>query len=422
MPIPLLLTKLLPPPLPAGVVPRERLLDQLDLGLAQGHRLTLVSAQAGAGKTTLLASWFHRRLKHRGLNPSWLALDSTDNEPARFLTYLITALQQAAPLIDNGLLAALNSPQTPPVAALVTELINQLTEVKTPLVLFLDDYHLIENLDIHQAVAFILEHQPPSLHLVLATRADPTLPLARLRARNQLTELRAVDLRFTADEAMTFLNEVMGLRLTAQDIEALGARTEGWIAGLQLAALSLRGKDGTAAADFISAFGGTHHFVLDYLAEEVFQLQPQPVRSFLLQTAILDRLCGPLCDAITQPESGRLDGQARLEQLVADNLFLLPLDEERRWFRYHRLFADLLRQRLERTRPDLIASLHRKAADWLAANGFAGEAIEHWLAAGNYHEAAQLAEARGFEMLEHGQLGDRAVSYTHLTLPTSDLV
>ena len=404
MPIPLLLTKLLPPPLPAGVVPRERLLDQLDLGLAQGHRLTLVSAQAGAGKTTLLASWFHRRLKHRGLNPSWLALDSTDNEPARFLTYLITALQQAAPLIDNGLLAALSSPQTPPVAALATELINQLTEVKTPLVLFLDDYHLIENLDIHQAVAFILEHQPPSLHLVLATRADPTLPLARLRARNQLTELRAVDLRFTADEAMTFLNEVMGLRLTAQDIEALGARTEGWIAGLQLAALSLRGKDGTAAADFISAFGGTHHFVLDYLAEEVFQLQPQPVRSFLLQTAILDRLCGPLCDAITQPESGRLDGQARLEQLVADNLFLLPLDEERRWFRYHRLFADLLRQRLERTRPDLIASLHRKAADWLAANGFAGEAIEHWLAAGNYHEAAQLAEARGFEMLEHGQL------------------
>ena len=316
MPIPLLLTKLLPPPLPAGVVPRERLLDQLDLGLAQGHRLTLVSAQAGAGKTTLLASWFHRRLKHRGLNPSWLALDSTDNEPARFLTYLITALQQAAPLIDNGLLAALNSPQTPPVAALVTELINQLTEVKTPLVLFLDDYHLIENLDIHQAVAFILEHQPPSLHLVLATRADPTLPLARLRARNQLTELRAVDLRFTADEAMTFLNEVMGLRLTAQDIEALGARTEGWIAGLQLAALSLRGKDGTAAADFVSAFGGTHHFVLDYLAEEVFQLQPQPVQSFLLQTAILDRLCGPLCDAITQPESGRLDGQARCERPV----------------------------------------------------------------------------------------------------------
>jgi LuxR family maltose regulon positive regulatory protein len=404
MAIPLLRTKLLQPQLQAGPIRRERLLNELDLGLTQGRRLTLVSAQAGAGKTTLLADWLHGRLKGRGWDVGWLALDPADNEPTRFLTYLLAALQQALPALDGGLMAVLDSPQAPPVEALLTALINQLSELQAPVTLVLDDYHVIEELAIHQALAFLLEHQPPSLHLVVATRADPALPLARLRARNQLTELRAADLRFTAEEAAAFLNDFMGLRLVAGEIAALEARTEGWIVGLQLAALSLRGKDSAAAADFIAAFSGTQQFVLDYLAEEVFQQQPDPVQSFMLQTAILDRLCGPLCDAVTLPVPDTGESQMMLERLVEANLFVLPLDEERRWFRYHRLFADLLRQRLERSRADQTAGLHGRAAGWLAANGFAGEAFDHWLAAGAYDEAARLVEEQGFKMLEQGQL------------------
>ena len=252
MTIPLLRTKLLFPPLPAGVVLREGLLDQLDLGLAHGSRLTLISAQAGAGKTTLLASWIHQRLQGRGLGRGWLTLDSADNQPARYLTYLLAALQQAAPVLDDSMGSALTSPQPPPVESLLTGLINQLDDLQAPLVLFLDDYHLIETLAIHQALGFLIEHQPSTLHLVVASRADPPLPLARLRARNQLTELRATDLRFTAREAAIFLNESMGLQLAAAEVAALEARTEGWIAGMQLAALALRGKDNAAAASFIA--------------------------------------------------------------------------------------------------------------------------------------------------------------------------
>ncbi|MCB0254373.1 MAG: AAA family ATPase [Anaerolineae bacterium] len=404
MTLTLLRTKLLPPPSPPSVIQRERLLDQLDRGLAQGRKLTLVSAQAGAGKTTLLAGWLHRRLKQRALAVGWLGLDPADNDPTRFLSYLLAAFQEAAPALDDSLQSTMRSPQPPPAEVLLTALINQLSELATPLVIFLDDYHLIETLAIHQALTFLLDHQPANLHLVLATRADPALPLARLRTRDQLNELRISDLRFSTEEAARFLNNGMNLQLTSNDIQTLESRTEGWVAGLQLAGLSLRGRDLAATTAFIAAFGGTHHFVLDYLAEEVFQQQTEQVQSFLLQTAILERLCGPLCDAVTRPGSGLLDSQSMLERLVEENLFLLPLDEERRWFRYHRLFADLLRQRLARSSPELVNTLHRRAAGWLSTNGYPGEAFEHWLAADAGEEAAQLAEELGFEMLEQGQL------------------
>src|SRR3990170_4902111 len=292
MSTPILATKLyIPPPRPK-IVLRPRLIERLNEGLSSGRKLTLISAPAGFGKTTLVSEWVAGCERP----VAWLSLDEGDNDPTRFLTYLVAALQTIAANIGEGVLGVLQSPQPPPTEAILTALLNEITTIPDNFVLVLDDYHVIDAKPVDDALTFLLEHLPPQMHLVIATREDPDLPLARLRARGQLTELRAPDLRFTLSEAAGFLNQVMGLNLSAEDIASLETRTEGWIAGLQLAALSMQGhKDATS---FIKSFTGSHHFVLDYLVEEVLQQQSESVQTFLLRTSILDRMCGPLCDAV----------------------------------------------------------------------------------------------------------------------------
>src|SRR5438045_2785565 len=327
---PILATKLYLPRLRPNVVSRPRLIERLNEGL---HRnLTLIAAPAGFGKTTLISQW----VASCDRQVAWLSLDEGDSDPTRFLTYLVAALRTIAPTLGEGVLGALQSPQPPPPEAMLTALLNDLTTISDHLVLVLDDYHVLDAKAVDHALTYLVEHLPPQMHLVIATREDPQLPLARLRARGQWTELRAVDLRFSTSEAAAFLNQVMGLSLSAADIAALEDHTEGWIAGLQLAALSMQGHQDVAG--FIRAFAGDHRYIVDYLVEEVLQRQPEPVRSFLLQTAILDRLSGPLCDAVT----GQEEGSARLEALVRGNFFVVPLDDKRRWYRYHHLFADVL--------------------------------------------------------------------------------
>jgi LuxR family maltose regulon positive regulatory protein len=328
MSAPILATKLyIPPPRP-NVVLRPRLIERLNTGL---HRkLTLISAPAGFGKTTLVSEWVAACQRP----VAWLSLDDGDNDLSRFLAYLVAALQtlaqsERAPAIGAGMLAVLQSPQPPPTESLLTILLNDITAVPDNFVLVLDDYHLIEAQPIDQALTFLLQHLPPQMHLVIATRENPPLPLARLRAQGQLSELRAADLRFTPDEAAAFLNQVMGLGLSAEEVTALETRTEGWIVGLQMAALSMQGRTDTAS--FIQAFAGDNRYIVDYLVEEVLQRQPEHVRNFLLQTAILDRMSGPLCDAVT----GQNEGGMLLEILERGNLFVVPLDDKRQWYRYH---------------------------------------------------------------------------------------
>jgi LuxR family maltose regulon positive regulatory protein len=380
MATPVLVTKLfLPSPRPT-VVPRPRLIERLNEGL---HRnLTLISAPAGFGKTTLVSAW----VAGCGRSTAWLSLDDGDNDPARFLAYLVAAVRTIAADPGAGVPAELQSAQPPPTEAILTALLNEITTLPGGFVLVLDDYHLIDAKPVDDALTFLLEHLPPRMHLVIATRADPQLPLARLRARGQLTELRAADLRFTASEAAEFLNPVMGLHLSAADIAALEDRTEGWIAGLQLAALSLRGRQD--APEFIRAFAGDHRYIVDYLVEEVLRRQPRPVRDFLLQTAILDRLHGPLCDAVT----GQEGGNARLEALERGNFFVVPLDDRRHWYRYHHLFADVLSAHLRAEHPDQPAPLHRRASEWYEQNGLHADAIRHALAAEDFERAAALIE------------------------------
>ena len=381
---PLLTTKLYIPPVRPELVPRPRLVERLNAGL---HRkLTLVSAPAGFGKTTLVSEWVHglevvRRPPQR---VAWLSLDESDNDPTRFLAYLIAALRTIEADIGRGPLSALQSPQPPPLEAILTVLINEIAGISDRIVLVLDDYHLIETQSIHDALTFLLRHLPPQLHLVITTREDPPLLLTRLRARGQLTELRATDLRFTSSEAAAFLNQVMDLNLSTEDTAVLETRTEGWIAGLQLAAVSMQGRKDLTG--FVNSFTGSHRFVLDYLVEEVLEQQSERVQSFLLQTAVLDRLTGPLCDAVT----GQEDGQATLEMLEHANLFIVPLDEERRWYRYHHLFADLLRQRHKR--PDWVHRLYNRASEWCRDHGFADEAIEYALLAEDFERAVRLIE------------------------------
>jgi len=391
MSTPVLATKLYAPLSQPGVVPRPRLTEWLNEGL---HRkLTLISAPAGSGKTTLVGEWV------AGVErpAAWLSLDEGDNDPTRFLTYLVAALQTVAPDIGESVLGVLGSPQPPPTESLLTALLNETTTVPDDFVLVLDDYHVVDARAIDDALVFLLEHLPPRMHLVIATREDPHLPLARLRARGQLTELRASDLRFTLSEAAEFLNSVMGLGLSAEDIAALESRTEGWIAGLQLAALSMRGREDVAG--FIRAFTGSHRFVLDYLVEEVLQRQPERVRSFLLQTSILDRLSGPLCDTLT----GGKDGRGMLEALERGNLFVFPLDDERQWYRYHHLFADVLQARLMQEQPGHAPPLHQRASGWYERNGSPTDAIRHALAAEDFERAAGLVELAVLEMLGSSQ-------------------
>ncbi len=390
---PLLTTKLyIPPPRP-NTVPRPRLLAQLTANLP--HKLTLISAAAGFGKTTLLSSWLaaiknpQAKIQNK---VAWLSLDEGDNDPARFLTYLVSALQTISPTTGQSVLSLLQSPQPPAPETILTALLNEIAAVPHDFILVLDDYHLIESPPIDQALSFLLQHQPPQMHLVIATREDPQLPLARLRGRGQLTELRAQALRFTPDEAADFLNQSMGLSLTAVEITALEARTEGWIAGLQLAALSLQGHK--ESASFIQSFTGSHHFVLDYLVEEVLHQQPAPIQTFLRHTALLNRLCAPLCDAVLG--EGTADSQATLAYLERANLFIIPLDNERHWYRYHHLFGDLLRQRLGQSMDEEeIAALHGRASLWYEANGDDLEAFHHATAAHDLDRAQYLIEGQG---------------------------
>src|SRR5947207_11412153 len=380
MPTPILTTKLYIPRLRPNAVIRLRLLGRLNEGL---HRkLTLISAPAGFGKTTLVSAWVERIERP----VAWLSPDKEDNDPARFLTYLVATLQTIAVTIGEGVLNALQSPQPPPPEAVLTALLNEIAAIPDHFILVLDDYHVLEAQPVDQALAYLVEHLPPQMHLVIATREDPDLPLARLRARGHLTELRATDLRFTASEAAAFLNQVMGLSLSTEDIAALEERTEGWIAGLQLAALSMQGHQDVPG--FIRAFAGDHRYIVDYLVEEVLQRQPAPVRSFLLQTAILERLSGPLCDAVT----GQEEGNARLEALERGNFFVVPLDDTRHWYRYHHLFAEVLSARLLAEQPDQVATLHRRASAWYEQHGSTADAIRHALAAEDFERAADLVE------------------------------
>jgi LuxR family maltose regulon positive regulatory protein len=389
MSTPILATKLyIPPPRPK-VVHRPRLIERLNGGLQ--HKLMLISAPAGFGKTTLLSEW----AAGCGQPAAWLSLDEGDNDPARFLAYFVAALQAIAPDVGVWLMAALQSPQPPSAESLLTNLLNEITAIPDDFVLVLDDYHVVEAKAVDQALTFLLEHLPPQMRLVIATREDPDLPLARWRGRGQLTEVRAADLRFTHVEAAGFLNQVMGLNLTAGDVAALETRTEGWIAGLQLAALSMQGHQDTAG--FIKSFTGSHHFVMDYLVEEVLQQQPGGVQTFLLYTSILNRLCGPLCDAVLlDPAAG---GQVTLEYLERANLFITPLDNERCWYRYHHLFADLLRQRLHQNNPkSLVDELHVRASQWYEDSDLDIEAFQHATAANDIDRAERLMDGRGIPL------------------------
>ncbi|MEM7029759.1 MAG: LuxR C-terminal-related transcriptional regulator [Chloroflexota bacterium] len=385
MSAPILATKLYTPPPRPELVSRPRLIDSLTDGLKRDQgftrKLTLISAAAGFGKTTLASDW----IACSKIPSTWLSLDEADNDPSRFLTYLGAAIQKIAPKAGKTLLAALQSPQ-PSNDELLTHLLNEVSTVEQPFVLVLDDYHVIENAIIDELLIFLIEHLPLQMHLVLTTREDPSLPLARYRARGQLTEIRAADLRFTPAEVTSFLNQMMGLHLSETEIVTLETRTEGWIAGLQLVALSLQGnKDKTQQ---IANFSGSHRFILDYLLEEVLENQAVDVRTFLLQTAILERFSGSLCDAVTEQENG----QDVLDALERDNLFMVPLDDQREWYRYHHLFRDVLRAHLLKAQPDAVSTLHQRASRWYEQQTLLPEAIYHALVAQDFAQAAHLIE------------------------------
>ncbi len=390
---PLLATKLHLPRPRAQLVPRFHLVERLQQGVTGA--LTLVSAPAGFGKTTLLAQW---QASTRA-PVAWLSLEPEDNESIRFLTYLIAALQTLDPHLGARALALLGLPQPAEPETVLALLANDLIGWQgEDFALVLDDYYVITAEPIHRALTYLVEHLPPQMHLIIATRSDPPLPLARLRARGQLTELRAAELRFRAAEAGAFLEEVMGLHLSPQDVTTLQTRTEGWIAGLQLAALSLQGRADVSA--FLAAFTGSHRYVLDYLSEEVLVRQPAPVQQFLLHTSILDRLSGPLCDAVTEQEGS----QAMLEALERANLFVAALDDEREWYRYHHLFADLLRSRLHQTVPALLPELHRRASTWYEQHDLIIEAVHHARLSPDVERTIRLIEQYTHSLALRGQV------------------
>jgi LuxR family maltose regulon positive regulatory protein len=387
----LLATKLYMPPVRRGTVMRPRLLHRLNEGLTR--KLTLVSAPAGSGKTTLLSEW----IRHDSIPAAWLSLDDNDNELARFLTYVIAALQTIEPSLGEEALATLQFPQLPPLDTILTPVINEIAALQDHIVLVLDDYHLIDARAVHEALIFLLDHLPPLLHLAIATRTDPPLPLARLRTRALMIEIRGDALRFNQEETDAFLNEMEGFLLSAEEVAALEARTEGWIAGLQLAALSMQGRDDVGF--FIEAFTGTHRYILDYLTEEVLIRQSEDVQNFLLQTSILDRLTGSLCDAVT----GQSHGQSTLEELEQANLFIVPLDDERNWYRYHHLFGDMLLRHLRKLHPEQVPTLHCRASAWYEEHDHIAEAIDHCLAAEDWGRAARLVSQTMGEMMARGE-------------------
>jgi LuxR family maltose regulon positive regulatory protein len=394
---PLLATKLHIPALRPHRVPRPRLTARLEAGTA--GPLTLLSAPAGFGKSTLLSEWIHQG----GRRVAWVSLDEGDGDPVRFLGYAIAALRTLHPGLGEEALILLRharSPTPEELEPILTALLNEIDATAEDLVIVLDDYHAIDGAAVQRTVQFLLDRLPSHLHLVLATRVDPPLHLSRLRARGQLAELRARDLRFTSQEAADFLNQAMGLALSTADVEALEERTEGWAVGLQMAALSLQGRRDVEG--FIEQFTGSHRFVLDYLTDEVLSRQPEAVRAFLLRTSILTRLSAPLCDALL----ARTDAQAVLESLDAANLFLIPLDDTRTWYRYHHLFGTLLRHQLERQEgKEAVAALHERAGDWYAANGYPEDALEHALAAGALDRATELIAQHALPRLMRADAG-----------------
>ncbi len=400
----LLTTKLHVPRPRTDFVARPRLIARLEEGLSK--KLTLVSAPAGYGKTTLLSEWLAS-----GHQPAaWVVLDKGDNEPARFWAYVHAALQIALASTGSSL------PEIPPGEMFLTDLINAVDTLHQPLILVLDDYHTIETQAIHDGLAYLLEFAPTHFHLVLSTRADPPLPLAKLRARSDLIEIRQADLCFTAQEAWGFLNHTMDVPVSDEDAARITDRTEGWIAGLQMAAISMRGAGNLSA--FIDMLSGSHHYIFDYLLEEILNNQPLETRRFLLHTSILDQLTAPLCDALLQP--GDEPGAARLsapilEELERANLFIHALDQERRWYRYHTLFAEVLRSYLQRSDPGQIAALHARASIWFEAQGAAPEAIRHALAAGAWERASRLIGANVFALLEQNELNTVARQLDALT-------
>jgi LuxR family maltose regulon positive regulatory protein len=418
MSTPILATKLYVPPARPDLVSRPHLIKRQNESVHS--KLTLISAPAGFGKTTLVSAW----VASSGWPAAWLSLDEADNDPARFMLYFIAALQKIAPDIGARVLAVLHAsqPQKPPPESIMTTLLNEISAISNNFILVLDDYHLIDSKAIGSILSFLLKHLPPQMHLVITTREDPNLPIAQIRARGQLTELRIADLRFTASEAGEFINQVKGLQLSTENIAALEARTEGWIAGLQLAAISMQGHQDVTS--FIKSFTGTHHFVLDYLLEEVLGHQSERVQKFLLHTSILDRMCGPLCDALLLDSPG--SGQATLEYLERANMFIIPLDNERRWFRYHHLFTDLLRQRLQESGTSTIAEtagsiteLHIRASVWYENNELEIEAFHHAAAANDVERAERLIEGKGVPLQFRG--GGNTVLNWLKSLPTAVL-
>jgi LuxR family maltose regulon positive regulatory protein len=395
----LLSTKLYIPSPRETLVTRPRLTAILSNALTKGF--TLVSAPAGYGKTTLVSSW----LRETGIPSAWLSLEESDNDPVSFLQYLLTALQSIVPGVRLDLLDLVEGIQPTSLQAIMNILINEITKEDSQFVLVLDDFHLIQNQFILDIMAFLLDHIPAQqMHLVLISRMDPPLPLSRLRVRNQMIEIRADQLRCTPAEVAAFLNGVMGFCLSAEDISAMDARTEGWIAGLQLAALSMQGRKDIPG--FITAFRGSHHYIVDYLADEVLKRQDEQIRSFLLRTSILSRMCAPLCNSLVdvRADADPLDGQSMLETLEKMNLFIIPLDEERRWYRYHHLFADALNRRLEYQFPEILPDLYRRASVWFEKNGVIAEAIQYALSAGDPERAAQLVEQNGCHLLMSGEV------------------
>ena len=392
--MPILATKLYAPAQRPGIVARDRLDDRLDDALYR--KLTLVSAPAGFGKTTMIADWARRR----GHRIAWLSLDEADSDLGRFLTYLIAALRGLVPGAGDAVLPMLEMPQPPPAESALTPLVNDLAAAASEVVLVLDDYHSIDSRLVDDAIAFLVGQSPPRLHLIIASREDPPLPLARLRARAELIELRASDLRFTAEESLRFLNDVRGLGLSADDVASLESSTEGWIAGLQLAAMSLEGQPDPIA--LIRTFSGSHRFVLDYLVEEVLGRLPPATLRFLLLTSVLDRLCGPLCDAVTLDDTS---GQEMLELLDRSNLFIVPLDPERHWYRYHHLFRDLLLQRLGQAEsPASVDELHARASQWHEDSGSDLEAFGHAAAGHDIARAVRLIRGHGLPLYMRGAL------------------
>ncbi len=389
-------TKLYMPPARPDRVPRPRLTDRLNAGLA--GKLTIISAAAGFGKTTLISDWLS------GLDRpvAWFSVDGNDNTPSRFLAYLVAALQTIDATIGQSIEETLQSRHLPAIEPLVITVINDIAALQKSFVLVLDDYHTITELVVHQTVQLLVENQPPHMHLVIVTRRDPPLPLARLRAQGQMTEIRARSLRFTLAESAALLNEVMGFNLTAAEVAALEARTEGWITGLQLAALSLRQQTNRTA--FIEAFAGDDRHVMDYLIDEVLSRQPDEVTDFLLKTCILERLSGPLCDAVIHSDPHAGHSQNILEYLEQANLFIVPLDSRRLWYRYHHLFADLLRHRLRRLHAEQVNDLHCRASAWYEQNSQIVDALSHGLAAGDVERVASLVAGNANALTSQGEL------------------